>query len=66
MDQRNDSLDDPLDLIWTAPRIGEALNVSTRRAMYMLETGKLPARKIGRIWVADRSQLRKHFLGDVK
>jgi hypothetical protein len=28
----------------------------------MLETGKLPAAKVGKKWVADRHALRRHFI----
>ena len=53
-----------LDLIWGAEAIGEYINANKRQTYYYLETGKLPARKLGNLWVASRAVLRHHFLGD--
>ncbi len=53
-----------LDLIWGAEAIGEYINSNQRKTYYYLETGKLPARKLGNLWVASRAALRHHFLGD--
>ena len=54
---------DSLDLIWGAKAIGEYINANPRQTYYYLETGKLPAQKIGNLWVASRKALRRHFLG---
>jgi len=43
---------DHLDLIWGAEAIAEALNLkTTRQAVWFLENGHIPCRKIGRRWV---------------
>jgi hypothetical protein len=51
-----------LDLIWGAEAIATALNLKSRRqAFHMLEQGMIPARKVGKTWVASREALRRHF-----
>lgn len=52
---------DNLDLIWGADAIAAAINKSRRQTFYLLEGGLIPAKKIGRQWCAQRSQLREHF-----
>lgn len=44
-------------MLWGAARIAEALNINVRQAHYLLEQGRLPAKKIGRRWVASRQAL---------
>lgn len=50
-----------LDLVWGADGIAKAINVSRRRAFYLLESGHLPAKKIGGRWCASVSALRRRF-----
>jgi hypothetical protein len=50
-----------LDLIWGAEKIAVALGVPTRKASYLLECGRLPAKKVGGRWVASRAKLRSFF-----
>jgi hypothetical protein len=57
-----DSPDD--DLLWGALAISQALNRDRRATYYMLESGKLPARKIGHRWVASRRALLAALRGD--
>lgn len=52
---------DDLDLVWGADAIGRELNLTKRQVFYILETGKLPAKKVGRQWVTSRQALRQHF-----
>jgi hypothetical protein len=54
------------DLIWGAEAIGEVIRRRPRQTVYMLEKGPLPAKKVGRLWVATRSSLERHFYGDGK
>ena len=49
------------DAIWGAGPIGEEIGVPERRAFYLLETGQIPARKIGKYWVSSRRALRTRF-----
>ncbi|MEI9984857.1 MAG: hypothetical protein WDN69_17620 [Aliidongia sp.] len=37
------------------------LGVTPRRAVYLLETGQIPAGKEGRTWIASRQALRDHY-----
>ncbi|RWM04574.1 MAG: DNA-binding protein [Mesorhizobium sp.] len=55
--------DHELDLIWGADAIARALNLNTKQAFYALESGKLPARKVGKRWVTSRQALRQYFSG---
>lgn len=53
-----------LDLIWGAAEIAKFLNLkSSRQAFWLLENGKIPARKVGNRWVASRRALRAYFEG---
>jgi len=50
--------------LWGAKAIGDELGLSERKAFYLLEKGLIPARKIGRIWVSTRKELRSLVEGD--
>lgn len=50
-----------LELLWGAVRIAAELNVTTRRAFYLLEHGEIPAQKVGGRWCTTRNALRKRF-----
>lgn len=50
-----------IDLVWGAEAIAEELGTTTRKAFHMLESGTLPARKVGNRWVADRNALHDFF-----
>lgn len=56
--------EEKLDLVWGAAAIAEVLGVSARRAFYLLESGELPAKKVGGRWVSDRRKLHAVFLED--
>lgn len=53
---------EPLDLVWGAEAIANEIQVTPRRAFYLLEHGELPAKKVGGRWVAARRSLRSRFL----
>lgn len=53
-----------MKLLWGAPAIARALNITRRKAYHLLETGSLPARKIGGSWVADTDRLRQAIVGE--
>ena len=55
---------DGLDLVWGAEAIGKAIGVAPRRAFYLLESGSIPARKVGGRWVIERGRLRAFFSGE--
>jgi hypothetical protein len=53
--------DKTLDLVWGADDIARELNITRRRAFYLLENNLIPRTKIGGKWCADRKQLHDHF-----
>ncbi len=42
---------------WGAEAIAEAIERRVRKTYWLLENGQLPARKVGRHWVASRERL---------
>ena len=58
-----DSPDNDL-LLWGAAAIGQAINRTRRETFYLLESGKLPARKLGSRWVASRRDLLAALRGE--
>jgi len=53
--------DTKLDLLWGVDAIATEINQSRRKTYHLLETGRLPARKVGARWCASRSGLREFF-----
>ena len=53
------------DLIWGAEAISKEIGRNKRMTYWALETGKLPATKIGSQWVTSRRKLREVFGLDV-
>ena len=49
------------EFIWGARAIGEFIGKKPRPTFYLLQSGKLPARKEGDCWVASREALRRHM-----
>jgi hypothetical protein len=54
---------DPDDLCWGAAAIASAIGIDKRRAYYLLERKKIPARQIGRTWVASKRALYAYIVG---
>ena len=52
------------DLLDSGERIAEYFGKPYRQTMYLLETGKLPAWKIGHKWHSTRTKLRRRLMGD--
>lgn len=57
----NEDIHEPLDLVWGAAAIAKVIGQTTRATFHMLEAGELPARQIGRRWVASRKALENFF-----
>jgi hypothetical protein len=55
---------DKLEVIWGAAKIGEEIGLSRRQTQHLIDTGQLPATKVGWRWASTRSQLRERFLSD--
>jgi hypothetical protein len=53
-----------IDLIWGCTAIAKEIERTPRQTFYLLESGALPARKIGNRWVAERGKLHALFLKD--
>jgi hypothetical protein len=52
------------DVLWGAAEIGGAIGKAARPTFHLLETGHLPARKIGGRWCASRRKLLEALVGD--
>lgn len=51
-----------IDLIWEVSEIAKLIGRTERQTFHMLNTGRLPAKKVGGRWVAERGQLVKFFM----
>ncbi len=51
-----------IDLIWGGENIAKLIGRTKRITFHLLETGQLPARKVGGRWVAERNKLLNFFL----
>jgi hypothetical protein len=49
------------DLIWGIKGIAEEIGKSERQAFHLVDTGAIPAAKVGGRIVASRARLREHF-----
>jgi hypothetical protein len=49
------------DLIWGVSAIGREIGRNPRQTFHLLDTGRLPGKKIGGRWCASRSGLRQFF-----
>lgn len=52
------------DLLWGTEAIATEIGRPLRATFHLLANGRIPARKIGRTWVASRAALREFFVGD--
>jgi hypothetical protein len=52
------------DLCWGARAIADVIGRTERITFYMLESGALPARKVGGRWVASKARLLAYCAGD--
>ena len=49
------------DLLRGISGISQFIGESVRRTYYLAETKKIPAFKMGKIWMARKSRLRRHY-----
>jgi hypothetical protein len=61
----NSAADAESDIVWGAVEIGKVINRSPRAAFHLLENGRLPARKTGRLWSASRRRLLEYLAGEL-
>ncbi|WSH22782.1 DNA-binding protein [Rhizobium ruizarguesonis] len=52
----------PLELVWGAANIAKLIGRSQRATFHMLDSGELPAKKVGNRWVAERGKLVAFFM----
>ena len=57
----NEEAEHRLDLVWGVDAIAAEINQSRRQTYHLLETGRLPAQKVGAKWCASRKGLREFF-----
>lgn len=51
-----------LDLVWGAAEIAKFIGRTPRATFHMLDSGELPAKKVGGRWVAERNKLISFFM----
>jgi hypothetical protein len=56
--------DENPDVLWGAAAIGKAIGRPQRAVFHMLEAGLLPAKRVGKRWVASRRKLLDAVIGD--
>jgi hypothetical protein len=49
------------DLLRGCEAISAYLGIDPRSAFHYLQSGQIPATKLGRLWLGSRSRLRRHF-----
>jgi hypothetical protein len=54
----------PAGILWGAKAIGAEIGKGPRQVFYLLESGKLPAQRVGRQWVTTKSAIRAWLAGD--
>ena len=52
---------DPLATCWGAAEIAKCIRRTPRQTHYLLATGQLPAKRLGRRWYASRQALEQLF-----
>jgi hypothetical protein len=50
--------------VWGAEAIGEEIGVDERKARHLLISGLIPAKKVGRVYVSTKRQLREAVTPD--
>ena len=50
-----------LDLVWGVGAIAKLIGRTERQTFHLVQSGQLPAKKVGNRWVAERGKLREFF-----
>jgi hypothetical protein len=58
------SLPNPLGAVWGARNIGQRIGKNERAAFYLLESGRVPGRKVGAQWCSTDEQLIAYLRGE--
>jgi hypothetical protein len=56
--------DEFANVLWGAQAIADYIGKTYRQTTYMLENGRLPAQKLGSVWVGNKEKIRARLLGD--
>ncbi len=56
---------DRLDVLWGAKEIATFLRTTERKVFYYADRGYLPIKRQGRLLIASKAALRRHFSADV-
>lgn len=54
----------PIGIIWGVKEIAQVIGRTQRQTYHALETGALPAQKVGGRWCASRRKLEQFFEGE--
>jgi hypothetical protein len=52
------------EVLWGARAIADEIGIDVRACYYLLQCERLPAKKIGDVWVTTRSRLRRAIEGE--
>ena len=53
-----------LDLVWGLDAIAKLIGRTERQTFHLVQSGQLPAKKVGNRWVAERGKLLRFFVED--
>ncbi len=56
-----DDANENLDLVWGVEAIGKLIGRNYQSTYHMCANGELPAKRVGRRWVAKRAALERFF-----
>jgi len=56
------TVDSSIDLIWEVAEIAKLIGRTERQTFHILQSGALPAKKVGGRWVAERGTLLRFFM----
>ncbi|WP_181166176.1 MULTISPECIES: DNA-binding protein [unclassified Mesorhizobium] len=59
-----DIASNPIDLVWGCAAIARVIRRTPRQTFHLLESGSLPAKKVGGRWVIERGKLLALFMED--
>lgn len=62
MIQGNSENVEQLDLVWEVAAISKLIGRTERQTFHLLNSGALPAKKVGGRWVANRNRLLNFFV----
>jgi hypothetical protein len=52
------------NVLWGAQAIADYIGKTYRQTRYMLEHGRLPAQKMGQLWIGNKKKISARLLGE--